>query len=445
MAIRGERFHIDFSDDEETTADSQFSKDTFVVGEIKERSPTAPPSAPQLSAPQTGFPAHKNRFQSSKFKQGNSTSRSNGSFQARSKVLDPVAGKPPLSDRAIVHQLQQRYGTKPEAKEREEIDTENRERIAKMSVEEIEDARAELMANLNPALIQKLRKKSAINFSDSRSTNVIRHDVDETTLPARMQSKGQLHPKSSTASTPPTPPTPPTPQEASSQLSNTPLDPDNIPPLPPIHFPTPPRSSSDYVSLDPSSPSFLEDLHKHYFPDTPHEPGQMAWLNDPTDSEIAASTYHPSQSSLPISQVRFSFTGKIIPPKESIDIPVTKGLHHHGLDPASAGYTIPELGLLGRSTFPAQRCVAWQVLGRILYRLGKGEFGNELTDGLWGVLEKERVIESMMQEANSRTGHKSAQAYATEALWLWRQGGGGERGLKKIEEELADEQGSADT
>ena len=54
---------------------------------------------------------------------------------------------------------------------------------------------------------------------------------------------------------------------------------------------------------------------------------------------------------------------------------MTAGLHHHGAAPEDAGYTIGELAHLARSTVPAQRCVAFQTLGRVLYRLGRGEFG----------------------------------------------------------------------
>ncbi|KAL9625089.1 MAG: hypothetical protein Q9160_000818 [Pyrenula sp. 1 TL-2023] len=430
MAIRGERFNIDWSDEEDST-ESHRVEQAPVLGEIKERSSTAPPSAPKLPTSQTGFPAHKKRYQSSKFRQSKSGPTVNANVRPGMKAsdTDTIGGKAPLSDRAIVHGLQQEYGSKANEKEKVEIDAENKRRIAEMSTEEIEDARSELMAKLNPGLIRKLMRKSKAKENNQSSTDAVRYTTDDLPLSDKQPSSKQ------SLTTRPSRPAKATPESTYEPLAYS-----EPSPGPPIHFPPPPRSSSDYVPLDPSSPNFLQDLHEHYFPNTPHDPGSMAWLNDPTESEISSSTYHPSQSSLPISQVRFSFRGAIIPPKESLNIPPTKGLHHHGLDPASAGYTIPELALLARSTFPAQRCVAWQVLGRLLYQLGKGEFGAELTDDLWGVVEKERVIGVMMQEANSKTGHKSAQTYATEALWLWRQGGGGERGLKKIEEEDDEEE-----
>lgn len=137
------------------------------------------------------------------------------------------------------------------------------------------------------------------------------------------------------------------------------------------------------------------------------------------------------------------------------------GLHHHGEDPHAAGYTIPELAILARSTFPAQRCIAWQVIGRILFRLGRAEFGErggQLSDGLWFVIEKEGIVAGMLAEADGAAGqtqgrdksknakdaegsnlplasgvgrHASAAAWAVEGIWLWQKGGGGDRGLLK--------------
>lgn len=162
------------------------------------------------------------------------------------------------------------------------------------------------------------------------------------------------------------------------------------------------------------------------------------------------------------SSIRFSLRGTILAPETSLSLPTNLGLHHHGDDPQAAGYTIPELAILSRSTFPAQRCVAWQVLGRILYRLGKAEFGErggQLSEGLWFCIEKEGVVAGMLTEAdggvNSDLGkiktdgkdknggesesgppvasgigrHASATAWAVEGVWLWQKGGAGDRGL----------------
>jgi hypothetical protein len=100
--------------------------------------------------------------------------------------------------------------------------------------------------------------------------------------------------------------------------------------------------------------------------------------------------------------------------------------------------------------------MAYQTLGRILYRLGQGEYGVEkprqdtdgpvqvaknpdteesedddesdvgsaMASGLWSCIEEGRVVETMTEEANKTKGHLTARTFAQEALWNWRRGGG---------------------
>jgi hypothetical protein len=202
-----------------------------------------------------------------------------------------------------------------------------------------------------------------------------------------------------------------------------------------IHFPRPPQPPS----LDPSDPNFLEDLHQKYFPDLPADPEKLEWM-----TSTPKNPYSASQTSFDPKDIRFAFTGALIPPSLAAEIPVTMGLHHHGDAPDAAGYTIPELAMLARSSVPAQRCVAFQTLGRVLYRLGKGDFGDpgeegqgtvgakdtfgELARGLWFEVKKESVLEICLAESEGRGAaggrHMGAKSYATEAVWLWQQGGG---------------------
>lgn len=209
--------------------------------------------------------------------------------------------------------------------------------------------------------------------------------------------------------------------------------------------PEPPR-------VDINSPDFLSQLHDTYFPNLPADPTRLAWMaplptaDSPADRE---SPYHPSQRSLAPSQLRFDFRGSLLAPRTSRSIPVTAGLHHHAEAPEAAGYTIPELARLARSAVPAQRCIAYQTLGRILFRLGQGEWGgkggrqgpseaakhgregeadeDKLALAIWQCMVEGRVIEAMTAEAMKTQGHQSARAYAVEALWLLEKGGWRER------------------
>ena len=105
-------------------------------------------------------------------------------------------------------------------------------------------------------------------------------------------------------------------------------------------------------------------------------------------SDVAVPENLPSLEDVPVQKFRFSFEGKIIPPKEgaglpsssylsnnkTTEIPVSMGLHHHGEDAWSAGYTITELTTLCRSTVQGQRSIALQIFAKILDKCRKKEY-----------------------------------------------------------------------
>lgn len=410
MAVRGERFELDLENDDGLSAGPPLPSDFSLIGEIRERSSAAPPSAPVFKQSSTGFPAHRKRNKQSAFKQ---KSRPDDTSKPGSSPQSPGQKLP--SDRAIGEYLKRTYGTKEEA-QKAEIDKENNERLARMSPEDIEQERSELLSGLNPSLIARLLKRANIDEDDASNQGDVKSAKDTASQEKQISGlQDGPHLQSS---------------KADHQHEFTPSTETNEPLTPPsasVHFPPPPQAPK----LDPASSTFLSDLQTHYFPNTPHDPSSLSWLQPPTSEESAASVYNPANDNLPISQLRYNFRGELLSPTTSLAIPVTEGLHHHGEAPDSAGYTIPELSILSRSALPAQRCVAWQVLGRILYRLGQGmygEKGTELADGIWEVVEGEKVVAGMIREADRGT-HASARTWATEGVWLWRKGGGGDRGL----------------
>ena len=426
MAIPGQRFELDLDadnwrfdpiSDERQDAPAQPS----IIKEIQEHDTADIPPPPKIRQSKSGFPEHKSRSNVSAFQRRQHESQSRNKDQENTPRAQP-------SDAAIRHRVANKYGFDPMAREKAEISKENEQKIAAMSEEDIEEARAELMQSLNPALVERLLKRANIDEDPSTSQQP-RPQAEDTDRGSSSQNKEENEDMTDTVlpdeveepdDEPPTT-SPPTNEQPSS-----------------IHFPVPPRDPSTYKSLDPSSDTFLKDLRSTYFPDLSHTPSTLDWLNQSTPStEPVSHSYSPNLTSYPVSSLRFNFAGSLIPPSTALDIPVTAGLHHHGNAPDSAGYTIPELTLLARSSLPSQRCIAYQTLGRILYRLGHGDFGqpgSELSEALWSEIEQERVLEVIMREANTQSGHASARAYATEALWLWRKGGGGERGFKKASE-----------
>ncbi|OLN94287.1 RNA polymerase II-associated protein RBA50 [Colletotrichum chlorophyti] len=403
----------------------------LLVGDIVEKK-TAPvkpvvfDAFDDIASP-NGFPAHKKRTRVSAFKQ-----------QRQGK---PVTGAQAAAE-SSTSSAQQRSNDGDsksdfDAAERRRIDRENRQKLEDMTPEEIARERQELLNSLDPTLIQRLLGRANIDEH---------HGPNPFDPPAQDDTKAQTPPaptpeikiEDTTVSPKPRPASKITPSPTETKNSRAPVDEDQAPAAPPedlfpmnqqpdkTHFPAAPA----LPDLDPSHPDFLATLHEKFFPNLPADPSKLAWMapipttDSPADRE---SPYYPGQPSLPIAALRFDFRGGLIPPKLSRSIPVSKGLHHHGQAPEAAGYTIEELAIYARSAVPAQRCVAFQTLGRILYRLGKGEWGtgeeDSLARGIWSSVQEGRVLESLSEAAVVDGGHRGSRAYATEALWLFEKGG----------------------
>ncbi|KAL9598771.1 MAG: hypothetical protein Q9219_004268 [cf. Caloplaca sp. 3 TL-2023] len=421
MAVRGQRFHINLDDDQTTS--SQQSPPTSLssrnpwtlVTDIQERSPTSaavPPSPPRIKSSQTGFPAHKKRADRSKFKQRSSQTRDR----------DGV-GYPPTPQTGGL-ETTSLENTADGLDERDNIDMENRQRIARMSSEDIDQARKELMSGLSESLIERLLKKAnidepSVGAADGKNSSKKLPSNKKVTFEAKVSEATITQQQSQEDASDSKPENPKTEPPNDQPVPST----SGYPAIPSFHFPQPPTPPS----LDPEDPDFLSKLHSTYFPSLPANPNALSWMQPPDPAENEA--YSPTRDNLPPSAVRFDFKGRLLPPRLAAQIPPTKGLHHHGTAPEAAGYTIPELAHLSRSSFPAQRCIAYQTLGRILYRLGTGIFGpedHELCQGLWKCIDQGRVLDTLTTEAarDGQSGNRSCWVIATEAVWLWRKGGG---------------------
>lgn len=352
--------------------------------------------------------------------------------------------------------------------ERRGIDRENQAVLDSMTPDEIAEAQRELQNGLDPKFLQMLLRRANLDEPAGPSPfDEVPTDVPTAPDPAPPAKLRQVtvedgpeeeseavpihapksKPKKSVTfdedAAPPVPPSDLFPVTSTSRSTAAPTksapnsDPFGDVPVN-THFPQPPA----LPDLDPSDPNFLESLHQKFFPNLPADPSKLAWMAPIPTPDSAAdreSPYYPGQDSLPVSALRFDFSGSLLTPRASREIPVTKGLHHHGEAPEAAGYTIPELARLTRSSVPAQRCLAYRTLGRIMYRLGRGDWGagaggrdgeeDDLAFALWRCLKEGRVVESLEEEVGrpEETGHLSCRAYATEALWLFEKGGWKER------------------
>ncbi|KAG9237828.1 RPAP1-like protein [Amylocarpus encephaloides] len=431
MDLKGQRFMIDLSDNEDERASASTIPTSALpslpfVGDVQERA-TAPPSAPKLKTTTNGFPEHKKRTRISAFKAqrgGGTTGIVNTEPRniVKPKLEPPEPVRVPARNQDAVDL---------DAEERRRIDEENRQRLESMSTTEIEEERAELFAGLNPSLIERLLKRA--NLDEGRGDT-------GTDIPAPATKQAEIKEANELLLEDITPAPKPVGKlvdaqksvrfEDDEKSSEAPLSqPEadlNMAIVPDVHFPAAPQTKD----LDPNDPSFLENLHKKYYPDLPNDPSKLAWMAPiPTHGSLAdqESPYYPAHEHLPASALRFEFRGGLLPPRISRAVPSTKGLHHHGEAPEAAGYTVPELARLARSAFPAQRCIAFQTLGRLLYRLGRGEWGgadSEITKGLWKCVEEGKVIQTLEEAASAEGGHQGSKTYAIEALWLWQKGGG---------------------
>jgi len=446
MTFQGERFHIDLDDDQDVPSNIPKQAPPLnllnFVQDVQERQPSAPtePKPPASRNTASGFPSHRKRVTQSRFKQNRQ-----GVPDAADAPPAPATNNAPTS-----------YYATPPAKneddfmstEKRRIDEENRSRMANMSPQEIEEERRELMESLSPAMIQRLLQKANIDDEQPQDfPGLDKEGATPSTKPAKSTKRVAFADEPEVAAGP----AQATAQSGAELAADTQRrlghdddhDNDEEPaPVPEglsqgsVHFPRPPQPPE----LDPSSPSFLTDLHEKYFPSLPAEPEKLEWMTPLPDQ----SAYSSTQAGLNANEIRFNFNGALITPNEAAQIPVSAGLHHHGDAPDAAGYTIPELAMLARSTVPSQRCIAFRTLGRILFKLGKGEFGDPgdgtqgtvgsedtlaaLARGLWTQIEKDGVLELCIAESEGKGiaggRHQSAIAYATEAVWLWQRGGG---------------------
>lgn len=437
----------------------------FLISDIQEKEATEvkAPSFPQIKSTTTGFPEHKKRTRVSTFNQKRQAARpepeSSQTPTTSKDLFTPSQNAQPTSSKDFKYDVKQ------------SIDRENNEKLDSMSPEEIEAARQELFNGLDPSVLEMLLKRANLDepkkndpfdLPESTSQDAPPSDskpaqeapeirIEDTTATKnesseKDQAESAISDKSKRvrwasvadeedeeiATAPKAPKTQPPASDTnpSPDDNHKPSPTTTTEPHPKPHWPTPPNPS-----IDPSDPDFLSKLHEKYFPSLPSDPSKLAWMapipspNSPADYD---SPYHPSQSSLPVSSLRFNFRGELLPPRISRIIPPSKGLHHHGEAPEAAGYTVRELARLCRSAVPGQRCVAYQTLGRILYRLGRGEFGgvhDALARGVWEEVEEGAVMRSLYEEAGTEegAGHRSARAFAVEAIWFYEKGGWGER------------------
>ncbi|CEP64278.1 Rba50p LALA0_S11e00496g [Lachancea lanzarotensis] len=432
-----------------------------LLGDIVEKDVVQPDAI--NAAPPTGFPALYEPKKISSWKTRLQQKRQNSRPRDTSK-----AAKTPAAS-------QNNAGT-----EAEQIHRENMARMSQMSAQQLEQEKRDIMESLDPKVIQGLMKRlskrevkdsgedalkasSAPLFAEvegapgtwiggtHETPDLPRLDDDAVDLALGIKTKEPKHVKFEPGVEDEEPL-----EEMPFDYPRPPLDDDDVAPqeyqfvqqmdhmkneelLSDVHFMKPTGTQvPEFESLDINDPDFDSKLHEKYFPDLPKEADKLAWMK-PVAQNAHSDIIHD------VSQCRFDFNANLVPPDRSIKT-TKNGLHHHADNPELAGYTIGELQHLSRSTFPAQRCIAIQTLGRIVYKLGKQSYAqlvpevdaetyteiggtdavlNHIYGMFWDLCKTHSVIESLTQAADENETHNlSVRNYALDALWLWKEGGG---------------------
>lgn len=331
-------------------------------------------------------------------------------------VLDPEApssGQQPQSENVQTKILASTSKTPKKVNEaplseQEKIHLQNIRQIQKMTPQEIEQEREQIFKTMDPSVLQSLLRRAELkeensspHFTEPKQTNII----DGTKTPAhgtlvewfpgeepQMKAESPQHSSKHVFF-----------DDSIQEAPNDNITQDKEEALPStVHFPPAP-----------------EELRK-YFPDLPVETEKLAWMQPISESE--ENEYHEEMTSVAPSELRFDFNGNLITPRLSREISQSVGLHHHGDAPSAAGYTIPELAHLCRSSHPAQRSIAIQTIGRVLHklRLRKYAKSSDLQEGLEAIVRETRIIDTLTEFSDERTRSLTVRTLAVEALWLAR-------------------------
>ncbi|KAF9966772.1 hypothetical protein BGZ70_001316 [Mortierella alpina] len=223
-----------------------------------------------------------------------------------------------------LHSVLKKTPDSPHSTLMEQIDEENKQKLAQMSQAEIEEQRAELMRNLDPALVKKLLKRNTVQRRVSFSEGV---KVEDKLMNIHDIKLGREH------------------------------------------------SAFQAKRHEEQEGDHPLALKKKYYSDVPAEPEKLEWMGIEGESGAVDRSalgksvapgpqpYTVQEEDPPAAHYRFDFAGRIINGQET---PVHMGLHHHGMDPTQAGYTLSELLHLIRSTVPSQRILPLNIVAKVL-------------------------------------------------------------------------------
>ena len=243
--------------------------------------------------------------------------------------------------------------------DRQRISTENEQKLASMSAEEIEQAQRELQASLPAALIARLMH-SRTNKAAADTTNP---------PPTIDRLFGQQQPSQPEANN-----LPPVVEPPATVL--------------PLSMPAAPASSSARaIPINPSPVSYPPSAKTEWMapvpsPTAPPQWQQLTWHTGLTSSTSEGATASASNGGADEVGTawqywRLDFRGRWI--DERLQSSNTEedrydGLYHHGQHAERAGYSLDEVLYLCHSQLPAQRQLMLELLTRVLTRINEGGY-----------------------------------------------------------------------
>ncbi|KOC63085.1 RNA polymerase II-associated protein 1 [Habropoda laboriosa] len=115
------------------------------------------------------------------------------------------------------------------------------------------------------------------------------------------------------------------------------------------------------------------------------EPEKLKWMEDlPTEKKDEPASDEPYNA-------RFDFNGVLLAYKDE-NVPIEKGLHHHGEEPERPGYSLQELLQLSRSSAQQQRCTALTTLANIIEKSRQGWYDKVLQPAPLTALSQRNIL-----------------------------------------------------
>ncbi|KAK5003578.1 hypothetical protein LTR28_009988, partial [Elasticomyces elasticus] len=186
--IRGDRFQLDLNTDNDEAAPNvdtaAASTPLGFVLDVQERGPATvtAPNPPSLKDRSNGFPAHKKRAGTSKFKQKRAATKDNGRLTPQDAKSHN--GLPQGRTQDAVSPSSAAKSSSVADDERSKIDAENRERLAQMTPDQVAEERRELMSSLDPSLIERLLRRANVDDGE-RSVQSLAPDTQDDTSKSR--------------------------------------------------------------------------------------------------------------------------------------------------------------------------------------------------------------------------------------------------------------------